>query len=184
MYHFGSYRRIVRTCITGCALWLLLCGGTAAKEERTTVKTRIGIVDVERVLQNYWRVPRVKSELERYRVSERLREKQMEVAGLEREFEGHRFRLFQSRRLADQLEQERSELAAMAEEETERAREREKEAIEELLTDIRRAIEPISREQQLSIVLDSNTPQVLFLNPHASATIDVTDAVIENLNWR
>ena len=139
---------------------------------------------MDRVLQNYWRVPPVRAELERYRISERLQEKQTEVARLERELAGHRFRLFERGRLAQQLEEKRSELETMAEKESERTREREREAIEELLTDIRRATEPIGRERQITIVFDSNTPQMLFLNPHASATIDITDAVIENLNWR
>ena len=184
MYHFGSYRRIVRTCITACALWLVLCGDTPAEEEKTTGETRIGVVDVERVLQNYWRVPRVKAELERYRFSERLRETQAEVARLEQELAGRRFRMFQRGRLAQQLERKRKELEAMVDEEGGRAREREKEAIEELLTDIRKAVEPAGRERQITVVFDSNTPQILFLNPHAGATIDVTDTVIENLNWR
>ena len=184
MHHFDSYRRIVRTCIAGCTLWLLLCTGTAAEEEKATVEIRIGVADVEQVLQSYWRVPRVKAELDRYRISPRLREKQAEVARLEQELAGHRFRLFQRGRLAEQLEQERDELKKLADEERGRTREREKEAIEELLTDIRKAVETIGRDRQLSVVFDGNTPEILFLNPQGEATIDVTDAVIENLNWR
>jgi len=184
VHHFDSYRRIVRTCIAGCALWLLLCAGATAEEEKATVEIRIGVADVERVLQSYWRVPRVKAELDRYRISPRLRDKQTEVARLEQELAGRRFRLFQQGRLVQQLERERNELKAMGEEESGRAREREKEAVEELLTDIRKAIEPIGHERQIAVVFDSNIPQILFLNPYGGATIDVTDEVIENLNWR
>jgi len=184
VYHFGLYRRLVRICLTGCVLVPFLCGGALAEEERTTVETRIGVTDVQRVLQNYWRVPRVRAELEQYRISGRLREKQEEVAELERELASQRFRMFQSGRLARQLEEKREELEAIAEEEGGRIRERERETVEQLLIDVRKAVEPVGRERQITVVFDSNIPQILFLNPQAGGTIDVTDEVIENLNWR
>ncbi|UCD56681.1 MAG: OmpH family outer membrane protein [Candidatus Hydrogenedentota bacterium] len=165
-------------------MWLWICASVVAEGKKPTIETRLGVADMEQVLHSYWRTPRVRAELERYKTSEEFRKKQMEVARLERELAGQRFRFFHRSRVSERIREERNELDAMAEKEAERAREREKEAIEELMTDIRRAAESIGREQQLTAIFDSNAPHILYLNPYASAVNDVTDEVIESLNSR
>ena len=103
---------------------------------------------------------------------------------LEREFANRRFTFFQRNRLRREIQDKREELKAMAEEETRRARGREREAVEELMTDIRRSAESVGRQKQLTVIFDSNTPHILFSNSYATEITDVTGAVIENLNFR
>ncbi len=158
--------------------------GAVAEARKPREEIKIGVADIEQILQNYWRTPRVKAELERYRTSEEFRKKQEEVAGLERELASRRFALLLDRRAGTEIRQKRDELRAMAEKEAARAREREQEAIEELLTDIRRSAESIGREKDHAAIFDSNTPHILFLNAHVNDIDDVTGEMIENLNSR
>jgi Skp family chaperone for outer membrane proteins len=184
VHHFGPYRNAVRAAVAGCALWLFFCAATSAKEEKPRVETRLGVADVEQVLRNYWRTPRVRAELERYKTSEEFRRKQAEVAELERELAGQRFWFLRRKQVTEEIQAKRNELKSMAEKEAERTRERENEAVEGLLTDIRGVAAAIGREQQLTVIFDSNTPHILFLNTRGSGTSDVTDALIEKLSWR
>lgn len=161
-----------------------MCPAALAEARKPGEEIRLGVADIERILESYWRTSRVEAELERYRTSEEFRKKQEEVARLERELSGRRFALFRDRQKSREIQEKRDELRAMAEKEARRTREREKEAIEELLTDIRRSAESIGREKQHTIIFDSNTPHILFLDTRFTEVNDVTDEVIENLNLR
>ena len=165
-------------------MWLFIFEGALAKEKKATIETRLGVADVEQVLDGYWRTPRVRAELERYKTSEQFRKKEMEMDRLERELSGRRFGFFGRSLRNEKIRQKQSELKALAEEEARRVRGREKEAVEELLADIRRAAEAIGRERQLTAIFDCNTPHILFLNTNTETTEDVTNEVIENLNLR
>ncbi len=163
---------------------MLMCASALAEVRKPGEEIRLSVADIEQILQSYWRASRVEAELERYRTSEEFREKREELTRLEREFASRRFALFRDRQKSREIQEKRNELRAMAGKEAGRAREREKEAIEELLTDIRRSAESIGREKQHTLIFDSNAPHILFLNPRFTEINDVTDEVIENLNLR
>ena len=165
-------------------MWLLMCSGALAETRKPSEKIRLGVADIERILQDYWRTSRVKTELERYKTSEEFRQKQKEMARLERELPNRRFAFFRDKQTSQEIQEKRAELRDMAKKEAKRTREREKEAIEELLTDIRRDAESIGREKQHTIIFDSNTPYILFLNTRSKEVDDVTNEVIESLNSR
>lgn len=184
MHHFGPYHSIVRACIAAFAICLCMSAEASAEVKRPAEEIRLGVADVERILQGYWRTPRVRADLEQYRTSEEFRQKQNELSRLERELASRRFTFFQRNRLRREVQEKRKELQAMAEKETGRTREREREAVEELMTDIRRGAEAIGRQKQLTVIFDSNTPHILFSNTYATGIDDVTDSVIQNLNFR
>lgn len=162
----------------------LICGFAVAEEKTPAVETRIGVADIEQILDNYWRTPSVKHEVERYRTSEEFQEKQREIAKLDRELADQRFRFFKRQQTTRKIQDSREELRALAAKDAERAHEREKEAVEGLLTDVRRAAESIGRDQALTVIFDSNAPHIIFLNTDASGMNDVTDVVTEKLNSR
>jgi Skp family chaperone for outer membrane proteins len=161
-----------------------MCASAAAEVKRPGEEVRLGVADVEHILHSYWRTPRVRSDLERYKTSEEFRQKQMDLAKMERELARRRFAFFQDRQANSAIQEKRKEIREMAGKEAERAREREKEAIEDLLTDIRKSAESIGREKQHTVIFDSNTPHILFLNTYSTEIDDVTNEVIEELNSR
>jgi len=175
---------LARICIAGLAVSLTMCAGAYAETREPSEEIRLGVADVERILQSYWRTPRIRAELERYRTSEELRQKQEELARLERTQSGGRFSFFRDRREDRALREKREEIEELAEKDAQRAREREKEAIEQLMTDIRQSAESIGRDSAHALIFDINTAEILFVGPRFMETNDVTDAVIDDLNFR
>lgn len=161
---------------------MLLCERAVAEAREPSEEIRLGIADVEQILHRYWRTSQVKAELERYKTSEEFKRKQEEVARLERELPGWRFPFFRERQTSEEVRKKRDELRQMAAKEVRRAREREKEAIEELLTDIRRSAESIGRENGHTVIFDSNMPQIVFIGTDLEKVDNVTGAVIDGLN--
>lgn len=153
-----------------------------AEGRKPSEKIRLGAADVERILQSYWRTSQVKAEIERYKTSEKFKQKQEEIARLERELSTRRFAFFRGRRADQDIREKRDELRKLSEKEAQRVREREKEAIEELMTDIRRSAESIGRESAHTMIFDSNTPHIIFMTTDFDRIDDITDAVIDDLN--
>ena len=107
------------------------------------------------------------------------------MARLERELSSkRRFAFFRDKRTSAEIQEKRDELRRLAEKEAQAAREREKEAIEQLLTDIRRSAESISRQSGDVVIFDSNNPHIVFMNTNLGKIEGVTDAVINDLNFR
>ncbi len=183
MHHFGLYRSFVLICIVGLAVCPLGRGTAYAEEKKPIEATSLGVADVDRILSEYWRTPRVKEELERYRSSREFQQRQQELAELERELGGRRFAFFQRQRATAELQQKRNELQALAEKDSQRIREREKEAIERLIADIRMSAEAIGSERQLTAIFDSNAPHILFIGRYGGQVDDITESVIEDLNF-
>jgi Skp family chaperone for outer membrane proteins len=161
-----------------------MCSSVLAEAEESDKETLIGVADVERILQSYRRAARVRAELEQYQTSEEYRRKQEEVTRLEREFSNRRFSFFRDRSANKEILKKRDELSRLAEKEARRAREREKEAVEQLMIDIRRSAESMGRQNSLALIFDSNTPHILFMTTQPGKIDDITDAVIEDLNSR
>lgn len=159
-----------------------MCGFAAAEEKTPAVETRIGVANIEKILDDYWRAPSVKREVERYKTSEEFREKQREIEELDRELAGQRFRFFRRQQTTREIEDKREELRTLADRDAERAREREEEAIEGLLNDVREVARSVGHEQALTAIFDSNAPHIIFLNTDASGMSDVTNVVTEKLN--
>ncbi len=153
-----------------------------AEARKPGEQLKLGAADIDLVLRDYWRASNVKAELERHRTSQDFREKQKEVEELEREHSAQRFGYFRDRRVSSELRKMRGELRKMADKEAGRVREREREAVEELLEDIRRSAESIGRKSGQIVIFDSNTPHMLFLTKDPERVQDLTDAMIENLN--
>jgi Skp family chaperone for outer membrane proteins len=154
------------------------------QENEPEPETRIGVANVERLLSQYWRTPNVRDGLERRKVSEEYRQKQMEVARLEQELSDQPFWFFSRKREIDEqkVREKRNELEVIAAKEAEKVRGHEGEAIDELMVDIKRATEAAAQRRQLSIVFDSNSPHILFLNLNAGNNSDITDEVMQMLN--
>jgi Skp family chaperone for outer membrane proteins len=169
----------------GFAACILLCTASLAEVEEPGEEAVFGVADIERILQDYWRTPQVKAELERYKTSEEFRIKQEEVARLERELSSsRRFAFFRDRRTSAEIQEKRAELRRLAEIEAQAAREREKEAIEQLLADIRRSAESIGGRSGYTAIFDSNNPHIVFMNTNLGKIVDITDEVIADLNFR
>jgi len=183
VHHFSPYRGFARICIVGLALCLFLRADASGEVKRPLEEVRLGIADVERILDEYWRTPRVKAELEQYRTSEEVRAKQRELDSLERELAGRRFAFFQRNQTSEDIKKLRTELQALTEKGAQRSREREKEALEGLLSVIQRSADTIGQRQQLTIIFDSNTPHVLYLDRGNDGIDDVTDVIIQDLNF-
>ncbi len=175
---------MVRACIAGFAACLLICSSALAEAEESDKETLFGVADVERILQGYQRAARVRAELEQYKTSEEYKRKQEEVARLEAELSNRRFSFFRDRRANKEILEKRDELSRLAEKEARRAREREKEAVEQLMTDIRRSAESIGRQNGLTVIFDSNTPHIVFMTTQSGKVDDITVTVIEDLNSR
>jgi Skp family chaperone for outer membrane proteins len=183
VHHFGPYRDFARICILGLALCLFLGADVSGEVKGPLEEIRLGVADVERILAEYWRTRRVKAELEQYRTSEEVRAKQRELDSLERETVGRRFTFFQRNEPSEDVLRLRAELQALMEKEAQRSREREKEALEGLLSDIQRSADAIGQRQQLSIIFDSNTPHVLYVDRGKDGIDDVTNMIIQDLNF-
>jgi Skp family chaperone for outer membrane proteins len=168
----------------GFAVWLSASASALAEARKPGEQMQLGAADVDLILRDYWRTSRVKAELERHRTSREFRQKQEEVERLERELSAQRFAYFRDRRVSSELRKMRGELRKMAEEEAGRAREREKEAIKELLVEVRQSAESIGRQSEHIVIFDSNTPHILFMTNDPGKVEDLTDATIENLNSR
>ena len=173
---------MVRTCVAGFAACLLMCSSAFAEPEESDQKTLFGVADVERILQSYRRTTQVRAELSQYQASEEYRRKQQEVEKLEKELSNQRFSFFRDRRANKEILQKRDALSRLAEREAQRTREREKEAIERLMTDIRRSAESMGDQSGLAVIFDSNTPHIVFMTTQTGKIDNVTDAVIEDLN--
>ena len=169
---------------TGFVVWLIASASALAEARKPGEQMQLGAADVDLILRDYWRASQVKAELERHRTSQEFKQKQEEVERLERELSAQRFAYFRDRRVSSELRRMRGELRKMAEEEAGRAREREKEAIEKLLADIRQSAESIARQREHILIFDSNTPHILFVTKDPGKVEDLTDAMIENLNFR
>lgn len=154
-----------------------------AQEKRPSERISLGVADVERILSEYWRAPRVKAELDRMRTSAEFQQRQRELAELERELGGRRFAFFQRSRTNEKLREKRDELQALAEKDSQRMREREREAIERLRADIRMSAETVGREKQVAAIFDSRSPHILFIGNNGDLIEDVTEPIIENLNF-
>ena len=162
-----------------------MCGASFAEADKPGEEILFGVADVERILQEYWRTSEVRAELERYKTSEELGKKQEEVARLERELSSkRRFAFFRDKRTSVEIQKKRDELRRLAEKEAQAAREGEKEAIELLLTDIRRSAESIGRRSGYVGIFDSNNPHIVFMNTNLGKIKGVTDAVVDDLNFR
>jgi Skp family chaperone for outer membrane proteins len=158
-----------------------MCSASFAQEEEPSEETIFGVADVERILQEYWRTPVLKAELERYKTSDELRKKQEELSRLEGR---RRFAFFRDRRTIAEIKKRRDALRRLAEKEAQASREREREAIEQLLTDIRESAESISSRSGHVATFDSNNPHIVFMNPNLGKIEGVTDAIIDDLNFR
>jgi Skp family chaperone for outer membrane proteins len=162
-----------------------MCGASFAEEDEPGEEILLGVADVERILQEYWRTSEVRAELERYKTSEELKKKQDELARLKRELSSkRRFAFFRDKRKGAEIQEKRDELRRLAEKEAQAAREREKEAIEQLLIDVRGKAESISHRSGYVAIFDSNNPHIVFMNTDLGKIEDVTDAVIDDLNFR
>jgi Skp family chaperone for outer membrane proteins len=157
-------------------------GRASAQEREPVAGPVLGVADVEKVLRNYGRASRVKSELERGNASEELRQKQAELGDLEREVASRRFSFFRRKVSPAEVKKKQAEVQALREQDARAAREKEEKEMEALLTDIRDAVTEVGREKRLALVFDSNAPQILFLNRRAGGVTDVSDAAIERLN--
>lgn len=167
------------------AVCILLCATPQAEVGEPDEETVFGVVDVEQILQEYWRTPQVKAELERYKTSEDFKKKQEELARLERELSSsRRFAFFRDRRTSAEIQEKRDELRQMADKEAQAAREREKEAVDQLLADIRRSAESVGGRDGCAAVFDSNNPHIIFMSTNHGKVADITDEVIANLNFR
>ncbi len=184
MYHFAPYRSIARACVAGFAACLLICSNALAEPKDSDKKTLFGVADVERILQSYRRTSVLRAELKQYQTSEEYRRKQEEVARLEKNLSNQRFSFFRDRRANKKILEKRDELSRLAEKGAQRTREREKEAVESLMTDIRRSAESMGRKNGLAVIFDSNTPQIVFMTTQPGKIDNITDAVIEDLNSR
>ena len=163
---------------------MLICSNALAEPKESDKATLFGVADVERILQSYRRTARVRAELKQYQTSEEYRRKQEEVTGLERELSNQRFSFFRDRRANKEILKKRDELSRLAEKGARQTREREKEAVERLMTDIRRSAETMGRQNGLAVIFDSNTPQIVFMTTRFGKIDNLTDAVIEDLNSR
>jgi Skp family chaperone for outer membrane proteins len=184
VHHFGLYRRIARALLAGATVLFLLSVDSSAEERPRTEEIKIGVADVEQALQRYWRTPRVRADAERRRTSEEYRQKQAELDRLEREITARRFAFFRANQSDPAVREKQQELQELADAEAVQARAREKQAVEELLSDIRRAAETVGRENQYTVIFDSNTPYVLFVGAGDTGIDDVTEPVIDQLNFR
>jgi hypothetical protein len=126
----------------------------------------------------------VKEELERYKTGDGYRQKQAEVARLEQELESQRFWFLRKRQPMDEIDRKRKELKAIAEKEAARKRERETEAVEGLLIDVREAALEPGRGYGLTVIFDSGMPEILYVNTSSDAVMDVSDSIIQSLNAR
>lgn len=168
----------------GVALLFLVPSGALTEVNGPSEKIRFGVADVERIIREYWRTPRMRAELDRYRTSEEYRQKQAELARLERELGDRRFSFFQRGQDRRLIQRKRDELRKIAEKETRRVREREEEAIESIMTDIRKTAEWAGRDKELTIIFDSNTPHIMYSSEQSAEVDDVTDSMITNINFR
>jgi Skp family chaperone for outer membrane proteins len=168
--------------MAGFAFCFLMYAPVFAQDEDSTDTIRLAGADVERILREYWRTPRVEAELEKYRTSEEFRAKQRELETLEREFADRRFAFFLRSRRSSEIREKREELEALAEIEAARARRREREAMGELFADIQRSAEAVGRREEIMFVFDINTPHILFINKDNEFD-DLTGLIIEDLNF-
>lgn len=74
-------------------------------------------------------------------------------------------------------------MQALAEKDSQRTRERERDAIERLLADIRTSAAARGRERQLTAIFDSTDPHILFIGKDSDHIDDITESVIEELNF-
>lgn len=184
MYHFRHIYAPTRAwgVASLVAAVFLLVAVVSALGQETDTEIRIGGANVERLLGQYWRTPRVRAELESQKVSKEYRQKQMDLTRLEQEEADQRFWFFSRKKESEKIQEERSELQAMAVKETERARKHEGEAVDELMMDIRKATETTADRRQLSVVFDTNSPYILFFNPNSENSSDITEEVMNALN--
>jgi Skp family chaperone for outer membrane proteins len=179
VYHFKKHRIPLEAV---AAAWLIVvsAGAAIAVEQRPPEEIRVGIANLQRLVDAYWRTPLVRATLQRRKVSEEYRQKQIELARLEQELVDQRFWFFARKKQDERINQLRDELDAVAAAEAGKKRAREREAIDELLVDVQKAARNTAAGQNLSIVFDADNPHILFLNQMGSA--DITDELIEALN--
>ncbi|GAB4342472.1 MAG: hypothetical protein Kow0099_20040 [Candidatus Abyssubacteria bacterium] len=139
---------------------------------------------MDRILNEYWRTMHVKEQLKRYTASEEYRQKQAEIARLEQQLESQRFWFLRRRQPPDEIERKREELKALSAKEAARAQERENEAVEDLLIDIRETATEAGRNHELTVIFDRGMPEILYVDTSSDALMDVSDMIIESLNAR
>jgi Skp family chaperone for outer membrane proteins len=182
VYHFKHNRTLIKAGIAACLVWLPLVFSISARGE-TTVQTKLGAANVERILNRYWRVSEIRSSLARHKKSDEYAQKQMEVARLEQEEANQRFWFFPRKKDSDRIRAQRAELEAVAAREALQFQKQEREAIDELTMDIKRATESVALRQGFSVVFDSNSPHILFLSATAGdGGGDITEEVIRELS--
>jgi Skp family chaperone for outer membrane proteins len=139
---------------------------------------------MRRAFKHYLRAEQVRTDLERASVSEEQRRMKREVAVLERESGQQGFWFRRRRQTNEELEAKRTELQKVMQRDAERVRGLEGKAVENLMADVRNAIESVGREEELAIIFDSALPQILYVNSDVGMAKDVTDRTIERLNSR
>jgi Skp family chaperone for outer membrane proteins len=157
-------------------------GGIPAAGDQPSDEVTVGVANVGYLLDHYWRVSPVRAALERQKVSEEYRQKQMEVTQVEQELASQRFWFLPRKTDDKKLQEKQNELDAIARRDAQKVREREKEAIDELSLDIERATEEAAESRGLSFIFDANDPYILFLNIHPKDDDDITEDVMELLN--
>jgi Skp family chaperone for outer membrane proteins len=184
VHHFKNNRMMIMmtralAASVGCALFLHAVAVRA--EHAAPGGSEVGVADVGRLLSHYRKTQRVRAALESQKMSEDYKQKRMEVERLEQELEHERFWFFPRRKEAE-IRARRDELHAVAAQEAERLRAREKEAIDDLMADLQKAAEAAASRRQLSIVFDTTNPHILFLGIHAGENGEITDEALETLN--
>lgn len=161
---------------------LALSSTAPAAGDQPADEVTVGVANVGYLLDHYWRFSPARTALERQKVSEEYRQKQTEVTQAEQELAGQRFWFLPRKADDENLRQKRKELDAISRRDAQKVREREKEAIDELSSDIERATKAVAQTRSLSFVFDANDPFILYLNIRPNNTDDITEDVMGLLN--
>jgi len=140
---------------------LLACAALSstisAAGDQPAEEVTVGVANVRYLLDHYWRFAPIRAALERQKVSQEYRQKQMELTQAEQELASQRFWFLPRKADDERLQAKKNELDAIARRDALKVREREKQAIDELSLDIERATEKAAENQSLSFIFDAIT---------------------------
>ncbi|MEO0269331.1 MAG: OmpH family outer membrane protein [candidate division WOR-3 bacterium] len=149
------------------------------------LETKIGIVDLKRITENYEGMKEAKGDIERL-VKEwegELNKKRAKIDSLQRLYEGEKPGLSPEARLKREkdLENLKREYQNFIKEiwgKDGRLEQKTKERIQPITEKIRKVIREIAQEENVDIIFDSSKDDILY----AKDVIDLTDRVLERLN--
>ncbi len=182
MYYLKQNRTLIKTGIAACLAFFGFAYSLSARGEQGGEQI-FAVANVETVLSRCGHIYQVKDSFSQQREAEQYRWKQIEVARLEQELARQRFWFFPRKRDEERLSAMRRELEAEAAARTKRNREQEKAVMSRFDADLRKATARVGERRNVGVVLDANSPHILFLKDSAEADAeDITEEVVKELN--